>query len=119
MSRIRISSSESAGSVFDTELFDSSGRWLWSLVAVSFVLDIGLTYYGLDIGLREGNPVARAFFEAFGVVESMVLMKSVVVGMALAAWVSIPERYRPVIPIGVALPWLVASAINISLILQV
>jgi hypothetical protein len=105
--------------VFDTDLFEPSATLLWGLVAVSFVLDIGLTYHGLEIGLKESNPIARSFFAVFGVIESMVLMKGVVVGMALVAWVSVPDRYRPVIPIGVALPWLVASAINISLILQV
>jgi hypothetical protein len=105
--------------VFDTELFAPSATWLWGLVAVSFVLDIGLTYHGLELGLKESNPVARHFFTVFGVIESMVLMKGVVVVMALVAWVSVPDRYRPVIPIGVALPWLVASVINISLILRV
>ena len=92
--------------------------WLWGLVALSFVLDVGLTYYGLGLGLHEANPVARSFFAMLGVIEAMLLLKGIVVGMAIVAWVFVPRRYRPVIPLGVALPWLVASVINASLILR-
>ena len=98
---------------------DSRSVWLWGLVAVACLLDIGLTYHGLGVGLEEGNPVARSFFSMLGVIEAMVLLKGVVIAAALVAWVSVPRRYRPVVPIGVAIPWLVASAINAALILQV
>jgi hypothetical protein len=97
----------------------STDVWLWGLVAVGFVLDIALTYHGLGLGLEERNPIVRRLFAVLGVLETMVLMKALVVAMALIAWVSIPDRYRPVIPLGVSLPWLVASAINLSLILRV
>ena len=100
-------------------LLGSTDAWLWTLVAVGFVLDIGLTYHGLGLGLEESNPIVRRMFAIVGVLETMVLMKSFVVAMAVTAWVSIPEQYRVVIPIGVSLPWLVASAINLSLILRV
>ncbi|WP_240137544.1 DUF5658 family protein [Salinigranum salinum] len=97
---------------------ESAETWLWGLVAVSFLLDVGLTSYGLSLGLREANPIARAFFSMLGVVEAMLLLKGTVVGMALVAWMWVPRRYRPIIPLGVALPWLVASTINLGLILQ-
>ena len=100
-------------------LLRSTDAWLWSLVAVGFVLDIGLTYHGLSLGLEESNPVVRRMFSIIGVLETMLFMKGFVVAMALFAWVTLPERYRPVIPIGVSIPWLIASAINLSLILRV
>ena len=100
-------------------LSNSTDLWLWSLVAVGFVLDIASTYYGLGVGLEESNPIIRRMFSIIGVLETMVFMKSFVVAMALFAWVTLPEQYRPVIPIGVSIPWLIASAINLSLILRV
>lgn len=99
-------------------LFRSTNAWLWVLVAVALVLDIVLTYYGLAAGLEEGNPVARTLFSMYGVLESMLLLKGIVVAVALVAYVSIPEKYQPVVPLGIALPWFVASLINASLILQ-
>jgi hypothetical protein len=99
-------------------LVESVETWLWGLVAVSFALDVGLTYYGLGLGLHEANPIARSFFSMLGVIEAMLLLKGTVVAIALVAWVSMPRRYRPVVPLGVALPWLVASVINAGLILR-
>jgi hypothetical protein len=97
----------------------SLDAWLWGLVGLGFVLDIVLTYHGLGVGLEESNPIVRRLFAVFGVLETMFLMKGFVVAMAAFAWVTLPERYRPVIPLGVCLPWLLASIINLSLILQV
>ena len=120
MSRTSLPATDTVDSPTETlPVIGGVEMWLWGLVALSFVLDIGLTYYGLGLGLHEANPVARSFFAMLGVIEAMLLLKGIVVGMALVAWVFVPRRYRPVIPLGVALPWLVASAINISLILQV
>jgi hypothetical protein len=114
-----LSTDSSNSLVEEYPLLGSTDAWLWTLVAVGFVLDIVLTYHGLGLGLEESNPIVRRMFAVVGVLETMVLMKSLVVAMALVAWMSVPERYRPVIPIGVSLPWLVASAINLSLILHV
>jgi hypothetical protein len=96
----------------------STNAWLWAFVVVALVLDVVLTYYGLAAGLQEGNPVARALFSMFGVVESMLLMKGLVIAVALVAYAWLPKRYRPVVPLGIALPWFVAGVINASLILQ-
>lgn len=96
----------------------STNAWLWAFVVVALVFDVVLTYYGLAAGLQEGNPIARTLFSMFGVVESMLLMKGLVIAIALVAYVWVPKRYRPVVPLGVALPWFVASVINASLILQ-
>jgi hypothetical protein len=99
-------------------LLASADAWLWGFVAVALVLDVALTYYGLAAGLQEGNPLARSLFERYGVLPSMLLLKGAVVCVALLAYVSLPERYQPVVPLGIALPWFVASLINASLIVQ-
>ncbi|MEM4781851.1 MAG: hypothetical protein QXG03_09870, partial [Halalkalicoccus sp.] len=39
---------------------------LWGLVVCSMVADTLLTYYGIERGLVEGNPIARAGLERFG-----------------------------------------------------
>jgi hypothetical protein len=96
----------------------STDTWLWAFVVVALVLDVVLTYYGLAAGLEEGNPLARALFSMYGVVESMLMMKGVVIAVALVAYVSVPEKYQPVVPLGIALPWFVAGIINASLILR-
>jgi hypothetical protein len=48
----------------------------------------------------------------------MLLMKGLVIAVALVAYAWVPKRYRPVVPLGIALPWFVAGVINASLILQ-
>lgn len=96
----------------------STNAWLWGFVAVALVLDVVLTYYGLAAGLQEGNPLARTLFSMYGVIESMLFLKGIVIAVALVAYVSVPEKYQPVVPLGIALPWFVASLINASLILQ-
>jgi len=120
MSRIQFSSTDAADSSTVIEFGSrSTDAWLWGVAVVALVLDVVLTYYGLSLGLKEGNPIARSFFSMLGVLEAMVLLKGTVMAMALVAWVALPRQYRIVVPIGVALPWLVASAINATLILQV
>lgn len=97
----------------------SPDTWLWAFVVVALVLDVALTYYGLTVGLHESNPVARTLFSMYGVVESMLLLKGAVIAVALVAYTWLPERYRPIVPLGVATPWFVAGLINAGLILQV
>ena len=91
---------------------------LWGFVAVGFVFDIVLTYYGVGMGLQESNPIARTLFELIGVVESLVLLKTLGLLRALSTWASVPDRFRAVVPLGIGIPWVVASVINASLILQ-
>jgi hypothetical protein len=120
MSRIQFSSADATDSPTSIGFGSrSTDAWLWGVVVVALVLDVVLTYYGLGLGLQEGNPIARSFFSMLGVIEAMLLLKGSVMAMALVAWIALPRQYRAVVPIGVALPWLVASAINATLILQV
>ena len=99
------------GSVSDLELM------LWVLVCWALVLDIVLTAYGLSIGLVERNPLVRHALETFGVV-ALAFTKAAAVGIALF-FRSIWPEYAVVAPAGLAVPWLVAVALNAILITSV
>ncbi|MFC6825571.1 DUF5658 family protein [Halopelagius fulvigenes] len=91
-------------------------RTLWALVGVTFVLDVLLTAYGLELGYTEGNPFARAVISAVGPLPAMVGLKALVVGFAVVAARLVPNRGRPLIPLAVATPWGLASVSNFVLV---
>jgi len=87
---------------------------LWLLVLATLTLDVVLTYIGLRSGLMEGNPIMGYAFEHVGFAV-LGLVKVVVLGTAGLAREYAP-RYGPVIPLGLAIPWLFASVVNYVLI---
>ena len=89
-------------------------RMLWGLVAVGLVADLLTTYYGLQLGLSESNPVARTAIEQFGF-GAMVGLKLFAVAVGLGCRQLLPERHVLLVPLGLAIPWLAASGINLSL----
>ena len=89
-------------------------RTLWILVAVGLVGDLLTTYYGLQVGLSESNPVARAAIEQFGFT-AMVALKLFAVGVGLGCRRLLPERHALLVPAGLAVPWLAAVVVNLSL----
>lgn len=89
-------------------------RLLWILVGVALVGDLLTTYYGLQLGLSESNPVARAAIEQFGF-GAMVGLKLFAVGVGLVCRRILPERHAPLVPAGLAVPWSVAVVVNLSL----
>ncbi|MDS0298770.1 DUF5658 family protein [Halogeometricum sp. S1BR25-6] len=91
-------------------------RTLWVAVAVTYVLDVVLTAYGLSLGFEEANPVARATMLAVGPLTAMVGLKTLVVGIAVVFTRYAPPGGRPLIPLAVATPWAVASVSNYVLI---
>lgn len=93
--------------------------WLWGLALGATVLDIVTTVVGLSVGLRESNPFAVGLMHSLGPLPAMILLKALVLSVGVVAWVTLPERYRAVIPLGLALPWLVAGFSNTALILFV
>ena len=90
-------------------------RWLWVLVTLSLLGDIALTELGLQQGLTEGNPVVRAAVADAGI-GMLGVLKVAAVGVGLTAWVAMSDRGRAVVPLGLALPWLGATAINATLL---
>lgn len=98
----------------------ASGLWsalsrhegaLWGIVAASLVADLLLTYYGVENGLTESNPVARVGFERFGYA-ALGALKLFALGVGVACRPLLPRAYTAVVPIGLAIPWVAAALIN-------
>ena len=85
-------------------------RHLWVIVGLALVTDVHLTYVGLQYGLTEGNPVARWAIGTAGI-GALALGKVAVLGIAGLVRRQYP-RHGPVIPLGLAVPWVVAVALN-------
>ena len=94
--------------------FSRRERLLWAVVAVALVGDLLTTYYGLRMGLTESNPVARTAMERFGFL-AMVGLKLFAVGVGLCCRRLLPARHAILVPAGLAVPWLAAVVINLSL----
>lgn len=85
-------------------------RHLWVVVVFALVADVHLTHLGLQYGMTEGNPVAR-WAVGSGGIAALALGKVAVLGIAgLVRWRY--PRYGPVIPAGLAVPWLTAVVLN-------
>ncbi|MFC5366672.1 DUF5658 family protein [Salinirubrum litoreum] len=92
---------------------------LWALALAGLLLDIGLTAYGLSLGLTELNPVARDLMAAYSPLGAMVLLKSVALIVGGLGWLIVPRVARAVVPACLAVPWWTAVIINATLILSV
>lgn len=91
-------------------------RELWALAAVALVGDLLLTYHGLEQGLREANPVARAAVDRYGYA-ALGALKAGAVGVAVAGRLAMPRRYGAVVPLALAAPWTAAVLLNAATIL--
>ena len=84
---------------------------LWVVVLLALVADAALTVYGLSIGFKELNPIARAALDAMGVF-GILSLKVFAVGVALLGrWVT-PDSHAALVPATLAMPWVVASVLN-------
>ncbi|WP_338739454.1 DUF5658 family protein [Haloplanus salilacus] len=86
---------------------------LWVAVIVGLVLDAALTVYGIRLGLTESNPVAADLIARVGVVPALALLKGASLAVAVGGWFLLPERYRGLVPAGLAIPWIGAAAVNV------
>lgn len=86
---------------------------LWGVVLATCLADVVLTAYGLRLGLMEGNPLAATLVGRLGALPALALLKTGAVGVAVTGWAAVPDDYRALIPAGIALPWVVASAANV------
>ena len=89
--------------------------WLWLIVLATLTLDVALTYEGLQRGLAEGNPFLGPAMEAAGFAV-LGLTKAVVLGFA-GFYRELRPELGPVIPLGLAVPWLAAVVVNAVLLL--
>lgn len=91
---------------------------LWAVAVGALLLDLGLTLVGLELGLAERNLLASGLMASTGVV-GLGLVKTAALAVALAARSLLPPRFVFVVPLGLAVPWLVASVVNLVVIAQV
>ena len=87
-------------------------RGFWLVAGAVMLADVALTTYGLEIGLREINPVARAALDGAGVA-GLVALKALALAVAGVCWLLVPEDFRVVVPLGLLLPSLVAVLVNV------
>ncbi len=97
--------------------FDDMERLLWAVVLLAFVGDLLTTYFGLHAGLTESNPVARGALGRFGFL-SLVGLKSFALAVGFVCRTLVPRRYTALVPVGLALPWMFAVVINLSLFVR-
>lgn len=90
-------------------------RELWGLLVVALLADVVLTYHGLESGLREGNPMMRIAIDVAGIF-ALLGAKLLVVSLGVLTRRQLDDR-GVVVPVGLALPWLLAAGINASLLL--
>ncbi|AXG10654.1 DUF5658 family protein [Haloplanus rubicundus] len=86
---------------------------LWIVAMTALVADGALTVYGIRLGLTEVNPVAAGLIADVGIVPALAILKGGAVAVAVIGWVVMPADYRGLVPAGLALPWAVASVVNV------
>jgi len=97
-----------------TAALDPVERRLWLAAGVLAVLDVVLTVRGLDAGLVEGNPFVAVLLSDVGVL-AFVAVKGGALGLAASLrWLR--PRWGAWLALGLALPWLVAVAVNGALL---
>lgn len=69
---------------------------VWTVTLLATAADVATTVYGLHLGLREGNPVALAAIETFGV-PGLVGLKLLALGFAGVCWVALSDE-RALVP---------------------
>ena len=79
------------------------------------LVDVTLTIHGLQLGLKEMNPIGRAAIESAGVL-GLYALKAVALGMGVCCALLVPDRYTAVIPLGLAIPSVFAVIVNSVLI---
>jgi len=98
------------GNVSDLELL------LWAVVLGAAATDIAVTTYGLSAGFVERNPAVRPAIEALGPA-ALVLAKAAAVGYALVVRYVWPQSAL-IVPVALAVPWLLATGISLAVILS-
>lgn len=96
-------------------LLNQYERELWFVTLSAMLIDVTLTVHGLQLGLRELNPVARAALDSVGVL-GLYGLKAVALLLGAVCVFVIPKRYTPLVPLGLAIPSVLAVVINTTVI---
>lgn len=95
------------GGVFDRDML------LWIAVVIVAVADVSTTWYGISqLGGSELNPAVSESIAQYGVI-GMVSLKIVVIGFSITLGNRLlSDGNRWVVPVCLAVPWGIATAIN-------
>lgn len=95
----------------DSDLSDREDL-LWLVVLVGLCADTALTYYGLQAGMYELNPVIRASIGVLGVLAGILAVKAVAVLTGLCVRWRVSDRLGPIVPAVLSIPWLLGATVN-------
>ncbi|MBX0296294.1 DUF5658 family protein [Haloarcula nitratireducens] len=84
---------------------------LWTVILLTSLFDVVTTTVGLELGLREGNAVARALVESYGVVGLAALKIGALLVVALV-WAALDEHRSTAALVGFALVSSFVVALN-------
>lgn len=90
-------------------------RELWFVALSAMLVDVTLTVHGLNLGLSEQNPVARAALETAGAV-GLYLLKAGAVLTGLCCRALLPSSWTVIVPLALAIPSVLAVGANATLI---
>lgn len=88
---------------------------LWLLVVLVAFADIATTWYGINAGLSEGNPVVAEAIQNVGVIGALLGMKFIALGLVFVGAMMTPRgTWLP--PALLSVIWFSAVLVNISLL---
>lgn len=93
-------------------------RELWFVALSAMLVDVTLTVHGLQLGLNERNPVARAALDSAGAV-GLYLLKTGAVLTGLCCRALLPASCTVIVPLALAIPSVLAVGANATLIVFV
>lgn len=93
------------------QLLSQYEKELWFLTLGAMLMDVTLTVHGLQLGLRELNPVARVALDSVGVL-GLYGLKGTALLLGIICVSVIPGKYTPLVPLGLAIPSVAAVLIN-------
>jgi hypothetical protein len=86
---------------------------------VTLLGDVVFTLIGLSIGATEGNPIARQLMHTVGVLPAMATLKLFALAVGVAGWSLLPPSARVVVPVGLAVPWGLATMVNVVVVVAI
>lgn len=91
---------------------------LWLIAVFALGIDTGLTILGLQVGLVELNPIVEGMIKLLGPF-GLIILKLIALITGGFSWVLVPIGFRLFIPVLLSIPWLIASFLNIGILLGV
>lgn len=90
-------------------------RGLWAAVVATAVADIVLTVHGLQLGLREMNPLVRRGLALAGI-PALAVLKALALGIGVCCTRLLPDRHTGIVPLALLGPTVAAVTVNTILL---